>query len=220
MSKNIHLIWLGSAYPEKYKRLKETWIKYHPDWNIKVWNDEDAESFGLVNKKLYDIIHNYGAKSDIFRYEILHRHGGIYVDTDFECFSSFDDLLYLDFFAGTGWNPWPVVFNGIMACTEGNDYLFDIINAIRNKSTTISERFTTNDVLNYTGCDFITPIYIDYIKETDDRPVLFPNRYFYPIPATIRDRIRVDNEGSKKIINSYIKPNTYCAHLWYCSWQK
>ena len=217
MPKNIHLVWLGSPFPEKYKRLKQTWATHHPDWNIKVWDDNDAENFGLINKKIFDSIDNPGAKSDIFRYEILYRYGGLYVDTDFECFSSFDDLLYLDFFAGGGWNAWPVVFNGLLACAEGNDYLFDIINAI--KLTQISNRDSIIDILELTGCNFITDIYIRHLKETTDKIVVFPNRFFYPIPATIRHTIREDNEESRKIINSYVKPNTYCAHLWYCSWQ-
>ena len=49
--KNIHFIWLGGPFPQKYLRLKETWIKHHPGWNIQVWNDDDAEEFGIVNNK-------------------------------------------------------------------------------------------------------------------------------------------------------------------------
>jgi mannosyltransferase OCH1-like enzyme len=218
--KNIHLVWLGSPFPEKYERVKNSWVKYHPGWNIKIWNDADAESFGIMNKRLYDIVYNYGVKSDIFRYEILYRYGGIYIDTDIECFSPFDDLLYLDFFAGTGWNPWPVVFNGLMACAPGNDYLFDIINGIKVNQINLPSVLTSNNVLDITGCDYITSIYIKYLKTTTEKTVIFPNHYFFPIPATIRDTIREDNEESRKIVNSYIKPNTYCAHLWYCSWQK
>jgi len=216
--KNIHFVWLGSLFPEKYKRLQETWIKHHPEWNIKVWNDNDAENFGLINKKMYDTIPNYGVKSDIFRYEILYRYGGLYVDTDYECFKSFDDLLYLDFFAGTGWNTWPVVFNGLLACTSDNEYMRIIIDEIHQKQVNNYYRYA--EILDLTGCDFITEVYAKYLKKTKDKTVVFPNRFFYPIPAVIRLKIRENNEASRKIINSYIKPNTYCAHLWYCSWQK
>jgi mannosyltransferase OCH1-like enzyme len=215
--KNIHFIWLGSPFPEKYKRLKETWEKQHPDWNIRVWNDADVESFGLVNKYLYDYTTNFGIKSDIFRYEILYRYGGLYVDTDFECFQSFNDLLYLDFFAGTGWNPWPVVFNGLLACRQGNKYMSKIIEAIQQIQ--IDSYRGNIHILNLTGCDFITPIYVEYIKTTNDKTVIFPNHFFFPIPAVIRIDIREDNEESRKKVSSYLKPNTYCAHLWYCSWQ-
>ena len=37
--KIVHLIWLGSLFPEKYKRIKDTWAKYNPDW---------TESYGVM----------------------------------------------------------------------------------------------------------------------------------------------------------------------------
>jgi hypothetical protein len=43
---------------------------------------------------------NVGAKSDILRREVIYRFGGLYLDTDFECLSSFEPLHdRLDFFA-------------------------------------------------------------------------------------------------------------------------
>jgi mannosyltransferase OCH1-like enzyme len=41
----------------------------------------------------FDRASNFGEKSDIWRYEILFRLGGVYVDTDFECVRPFDSLL-------------------------------------------------------------------------------------------------------------------------------
>jgi len=215
---NIHFIWLGSPFPQQYERLKDTWVKQHPGWNIKVWSDKDAEEFGLINKMKYDNFPNYGVKSDILRYEILYKYGGIYIDTDFECFQSFDDLLYLDFFAGTGWNAWPVVFNGIMASSVNNKYLGLIIESIYKER--LGNDYNMEQILDFTGCNFITPLYIEYCKIEKDKSVIFPNHFFYPMPATIRGEVREDNEKNRKRIYSYIRPNTYCAHLWYCSWQK
>lgn len=206
--KIIHFIWLGSQYPKHYERLKATWEKHHPEWTIIIWNDKDAESFGMVNKKLYDRTNNYGIRSDIFRYEILYRCGGLYVDIDYECFQSFNDLLYLDFFAGGGWNAWPVVFNGLLACKAGCQYIGNIIDVINKRQ--FEGELTPQQILNFTGCDFITPLYIDYLETAQEKTVIFPNHFFYPMPATVnRDQVY-----------SYLKPNTYCAHLWFCSWQK
>ena len=39
----------------------------------------------MKNKKAFLSAHNYGMKSDILRYEILHTYGGVYIDTDYEC---------------------------------------------------------------------------------------------------------------------------------------
>ena len=93
--KIIHHIWLGSPFPEKYKILRETWKKHHPDWEFVLWTDEDIEAFGLFNKDLYDQSDNYGAKSDIARYEILYRFGGLYIDTDFESEEDYNELIYV-----------------------------------------------------------------------------------------------------------------------------
>ncbi|GAI63343.1 unnamed protein product, partial [marine sediment metagenome] len=88
--KIIHQIWLGSPFPEKYAYFQSTWQLHHPDWEYKLWTEKEIEEFGLTNKAAYDESTNYGQKSDIARYEILYRIGGLYVDTDFECFNNFD----------------------------------------------------------------------------------------------------------------------------------
>jgi Glycosyltransferase sugar-binding region containing DXD motif len=39
----------------------------------------------MKNKEAFLSAYNYGMKSDILRYEILHSYGGVYIDTDYEC---------------------------------------------------------------------------------------------------------------------------------------
>lgn len=91
--KIIHQIWLGSKpIPTDCLMWMDTWPKVHPAWEYKLWRDKDIEAFGLHNKELYDKVRNPGEKSDIARFEILHRLGGLYVDVDFECLRPLDDL--------------------------------------------------------------------------------------------------------------------------------
>lgn len=215
---NIHFVWLGGQFPAKYERLKNTWTKWHPTWNIKVWDDNDAENFGMINQKAFDTLQNLGAKSDIFRYEILYRHGGLYVDTDFECLKSFDNLLYLDFFSGGGWNNFPVLFNGLFACKPRDKFIKTVIDAIHEKE--INGYYTLDKIGEVSGVNFFTDIYLKYIINSKDKSVVFPNHFFYPMPATIREEVREDNEENRERAYSYIKPNSYCLHWWYTSWQK
>jgi FkbM family methyltransferase len=94
--KTIHQIWLGQKpIAERFLKYTETWKKYFPNWEYKLWRDADvaeliAESglgtFGTDS-------HNVGACSDIVRYLILKKYGGLYVDTDFECLKPFEQLL-------------------------------------------------------------------------------------------------------------------------------
>ena len=98
--KIIHLIWLGGKLPEKFIHLKNEIKKINFDYQIIEWSDNNID-FELINKKLFDESTNVGAKSDILRFEILYKFGGIYMDYDFLQIKKFDDLLNNDFFAGT-----------------------------------------------------------------------------------------------------------------------
>lgn len=80
--KLIHMIWLGPFTPpmkwiDSWKPFCE---KYN--WDFKLWRERDIEEFGLVNKKQFDDSVSYQQKSDIARYEIVYRLGGMYLDTD------------------------------------------------------------------------------------------------------------------------------------------
>ena len=89
----IHQIWIGpNPLPEKFRKFIKSWKDKHPEWNYKLWTDEDLEAFPWtgINKHLYTLAWNYGMKSDILRYEILWHYGGIYADVDVECIKPFD----------------------------------------------------------------------------------------------------------------------------------
>jgi hypothetical protein len=53
-------------------------------------------------QKAFQEASNYGEKSDILRYEILERHGGVYVDVDMQCLQAFDRMVEVR-------SPWVVV---------------------------------------------------------------------------------------------------------------
>src|SRR5579885_317918 len=99
--KIIHQIWLGSEFPAEYRDWQQSWINHNPDWEYKLWTDENIKELVLTNKKYFDEAINFGEKSNILRYEILYQFGGVYVDCDFECLKSFDPLVHAyDFFCG------------------------------------------------------------------------------------------------------------------------
>lgn len=94
----VHRIWLGGDEPEWLARFAETWTQ--PGWELREWGDDDvAALFPLRNQDLYDRAeeiapdHVGQLRSDLVRYEILHRLGGVYVDADFECRRAIDELI-------------------------------------------------------------------------------------------------------------------------------
>lgn len=58
--------------------------KLHPDWEMKLWTDENIDVDGLSNRVEYLAADVPAMKADILRYELLLRFGGVYVDCDVE----------------------------------------------------------------------------------------------------------------------------------------
>ena len=216
--KKIHQVWVGSPVPEAYNRLRQTWIDLHPDWEYKLWTDKDAEDFGMKNKSLFDRIENNGSKADIFRYEIIYRHGGIYADTDFECIKPFDMFRQLSFFGGSGWTNNPCTFNGLFGAIPYHPILRKALEILGLKD--IQPRNSLDKINSVTGADFLSDIATDYMQyNIDDRIVVFPKNFFYPFPPEKRLSVREDNEESRRLTHSYLTPKTHAIHLWYTSWQ-
>ncbi|MBO5328823.1 MAG: mannosyltransferase [Clostridia bacterium] len=101
--KIIHACWLGKAeMPQDQKEYVEEWKKLHPDYEIKIWTDETFNEY--LNDSLFvkDCIKTkkYGFLSDYFRFVVLYKFGGIYIDTDVELFKKLDDFLDCKMFMG------------------------------------------------------------------------------------------------------------------------
>ena len=99
--KMIHYCWFGGKpIPDTYKEWIESWHKFCPDYEIKEWNESNYDI--TKNQYMYQAYEQkkWGFVPDYARLDIIYNYGGIYLDTDVELVSSFDDLLYQKGFAG------------------------------------------------------------------------------------------------------------------------
>ncbi len=95
--KLIHAIWFsGDPMPELYLRCLESWKKYAPDYEIKIWNLEAYKAEHCLFFQQAIEHRNWAFASDYARVDLLFRYGGIYMDLDVEMLRSIDDLLYND----------------------------------------------------------------------------------------------------------------------------
>lgn len=113
--KVIHQIWLGSPLPSRLAKLRETWMKNHPDWQFRLWTDDDFAQGSFESLDLADSTTCFGQKSDLLRAEVIYRYGGVYVDLDYESFRPLDLNGSGAMFATLRWIPqanlgWPQVF--------------------------------------------------------------------------------------------------------------
>ena len=203
--KYIHQIWLGEKMPTELLHLTNTVKQCNPNYNYKLWTDNDISMFCDKTKQQLYSTPNLGQQSDILRYAILEKYGGIYLDTDFICHRSFDSLLHVDFFIGIAYDKTPTLFNGLIGTTPSNK----LIKSINN----ISE-ISFNDsmsIMRSTGPFHIT----DKIKgnyKAVEKFLPLPVTYFYPFPNFSQDRT-YGNDYTK-----YIKQETICTHLWHSRW--
>lgn len=101
----IHQIWFGSPLPSHYQESAKQWKEKHPHWNYILWDEKKIEQEfkrTLICQQAYDEsqkMKKYSWMSDIIRYEVLVRYGGLYIDCDVQCLQSFDELhFYYDFY--------------------------------------------------------------------------------------------------------------------------
>jgi mannosyltransferase OCH1-like enzyme len=211
--KIIHLIWLGGDLPEKFNPLKNKIKEINHDYEIIEWRDNNI-NFDLKNKKLFDSCENLGAKSDILRFEVLYKFGGIYLDYDFLSVKKFDELLNFDFFAGTGESQPEEIWNSIVGCSKKNQIALNFLNGLSLVSEPI-KKWEIDRVMNETGPYYLTKI----IKNSNLPYQIFVGDYFFPFPGSKRNQIKNLSDSDYELVKSFITKNTYCVHLHTCSWQ-
>ena len=89
--KKIHRVWLGGPMPDDYVAFGQKWQDLHPDWEVRTWGEADLD--WLQNRAAFDDATLLSSKSNIARYEIVEREGGLYVDCDFEPLRPVEALL-------------------------------------------------------------------------------------------------------------------------------
>jgi len=201
--KIIHQIWLGGPLPEKFKDWCNSWRIMHTDWIYKLWTDEDAAFYPFKNKDLFDRATNFGEKADIWRYELLERFGGVYVDIDEECLRRFDVLNELfDFYVGfqpldSGYLQLGIAVIGSIA---HHSILVKAIEGLR--------LVNHDQIVVRTGPIYFSVICFKYAGMAGLRDVMLPASYFYPC--------RYDQKGTS--INEWLKEESYAVHHWAGSW--
>ena len=93
----IHGIWFsGEPMPPLYQKCLESWKKFAPDLEIRIWDLENYKPDHCLFFEQAIEHRNWSFASDYARADLLRRYGGIYMDLDVEMLRPVEDLLYND----------------------------------------------------------------------------------------------------------------------------
>lgn len=140
----IHWVWTGSnPIPTVLRSAMKSWKDKHPDWDFTIWYPPMLEALEMQNRELYGRAKELAPndwlrwRSDIARLEILHRHGGVYTDTDCEAIQSLSGLPDLgdgDMFLPQSPNDLSGVTNAVMGSPAGHPFLKHLLDSIADNA--------------------------------------------------------------------------------------
>lgn len=98
--KIIHQTWKTNDIPEEWKDAVNSCKSIHKEFKYMLWTDETMDVFvKTYYPEFYKTYHSYKydiQRCDAFRYLVLYKYGGIYLDMDIICKKKINDLLKYD----------------------------------------------------------------------------------------------------------------------------
>ena len=206
--KIIHYCWFGKgAMPELVARCIASWHIYMPDWEYKLWTEDN---FDVASAPRY-VQDAYAAKkyafvSDYVRLWALEREGGLYMDVDFEVYRPFDELMErYDAFAGYEGSKRNPVMMGVLAAKAHHPWIQGMLQTYADRAFVLADG--SLDMTPNTGyfLDWMLDRgFLNNGKEQDFMGVrILPVECFCPV-LTTGENLRCER--------------TYCEHKGLHSW--
>lgn len=207
--KIIHYCWFGGK-PLGELELKciDSWKKYMPEYEIKLWNEENYD----VNKIPYirDAYKEkkYAFVSDYARFDILNQYGGIYFDTDVQVLKPLDDIVAKGPFLGQEAGIAKLaVAPGLGMASEANNHFFASVLEYYKSLNFYKQNGEYNLV---TVVQYVTNLLLERgLKQTNEIQnvegfFIYPPEYFCPMHSWTKE------------VN--ITDKSYTIHLYNASW--
>ena len=204
--KIIHYCWFGRGeMPELAQKCIESWHKYMPDWEYKLWNENNFDiNYNQYVNEAYNA-HKYAFVSDVSRLYALVEEGGIYLDTDVLLLKSLEPLINYKAFAGYEGSKYSPIGTCIIGSEKKGLWASEMLKQYEGR------RFIKDDggYDTTTNVSFITDIMKKQGFINDGAEQVFGDLHILP----------VDYFCPRRTTGEYIiTENTYCDHLGIASW--
>jgi hypothetical protein len=182
--------------PQEFVYFGNTWLAHHPGWTMYTWTDRHVS--GLTQPATLEQSTAKSGKSNVLRYEILVRYGGVYIDTDFECLRNIEPILN-NVACFVGMQCPDVANNAIIGAVPGHAFIRDLVVHIPARARVMSGGLS----IRQSGPYYLT----ERLRGRRDVTV-FPASVFYPYQW--HERWRRHEHF----------PSAYGVHHWSLSWRK
>jgi inositol phosphorylceramide mannosyltransferase catalytic subunit len=192
--RTIHRVWVGGKpMPSEYERFGASFAEHNPGWEMRLWSEADLVELGIDDAER-ERARTHSELSNLMRYEVLCRFGGVYVDTDVECLRALEPLLCgIDAFAaleGEG-----RVGNAIVGSVPGHRAFTRAARLARRTLGTGAHSVDANG-----------PYMLSLIIEQEPSVTIFGAHLFYPYRWDEPER------------RHEAFPDAYMVHHWAKSW--
>lgn len=204
--RKIHYCWFGhKELPQEAKDCIVSWHKYMPDWEYKLWNEENFDIKSMPYTAEAYAAGKMAFVSDVARLKALYEEGGVYLDTDVEIFQTLEQLLTHKAFAGFEGSKYKPVGTCVMASEAHCEWLSEILEAYSDRHFILPDG--TLDLT--TNVQFITAIMTKNGFRQDGTEQDYKDLHIFP----------VDYFSPRHTTGEYIRTeNTYCEHKGLASW--
>lgn len=202
----IHYCWFGRGpMPELALKCIESWHKFMPDYEYRLWNEDSFEVTSVPYVKEAYEARKFAFVTDYVRLYALYTEGGIYMDTDVEVLKPYDDLLELSGFTGYEGSKYLPPVTGTMASEPGNAWVKEQLDSYLGVHFLLPDGTldTTTNTVRITSIMKEGGFVPDGKKQVYKDMHVFPVEYFCPRQTT------------GEIL---ITENTYCDHHFLGSW--
>jgi inositol phosphorylceramide mannosyltransferase catalytic subunit len=174
----IHHVWIGRPMPRHLQDCVASWARAHPQWEHQLWTDDALQ--WIPNRSLYDrageLLPDHAVpqmQSDLARYAILQRHGGLYVDCDTECRRNVEPALEgHSAFAAAETDRW--VGNTYLAAEADHPVMAALVDRVADHVVAYRGFRSAGRM---TGPRFLTPIWREFGCHVAPRHLWFPYGY-------------------------------------------
>jgi len=222
--KVFHQSWRDDGFPKDLFnwRWQAGLVRLNPEWRLMRWTDNSSRA--LIASEYpwflahYDAYPSYIQRSDAARYFIVHRHGGVYLDLDYECSRPFGPVLAgarAAFSYKSGTNASLGLANAIFASEAGHPVWEAVFRLLVARASEGAAAESHVDVIRSTGPGLLRSA-LEELREggrLEELGVrLLPSPVWHPLRPE-QKRGRDATEATRRLLAA-----SYCVHHFVSSW--